>query len=123
MRSRNGPRWRAPPISSRNDPAPLNQQAKPRRRRVPWMTANDISIHYELGGDGPSVVLMHEMGGTLDSWDAIAPALAKKFRVMRYDQRGSGLTEKVRQPYGNDTLVDDLQALLGGLKLPPPYHI
>ena len=90
---------------------------------MPWMTANDISIHYELAGNGPTVVLMHEMGGTLDSWDGIAPALAERFRVLRYDQRGSGLTEKVRQPYGNDTLVDDLQAVLAGLKLPPPYHV
>ena len=48
---------------------------------MPWMTANDISIHYELAGNGPSVVLMHEMGGTLDSWDTIAPALAERFRV------------------------------------------
>ena len=39
---------------------------------------------------------MHEMGGTLDSWDAVAPRSAENFRVLRYDQRGAGLTEKVR---------------------------
>src|SRR6266545_6247086 len=86
------------------------------------MDANGISIHYQLAGAGPSVVLLHEMGGTLDSWDEIAPALATKFRVLRYDQRGAGRSEKVRQPYGNDTLMDDLAAVLEASGLVPPYH-
>jgi 3-oxoadipate enol-lactonase len=88
------------------------------------MTANGISIHYQLAGTaGSSVVLLHEMGGTLDSWDGIAPALTRRFRVLRYDQRGAGLSEKVRQPYSNDTLVDDLEAVLENSALAPPYHI
>jgi len=69
-----------------------------KEKTVPWTDANGISIHFELAGNGPSVVLLHEMGGTLDSWDGIAPALSGRFRVLRYDQRGSGLTEKVRAP-------------------------
>jgi len=48
---------------------------------VPWMEANSISIHYELAGRGPSLVLLHEMGGTLASWDGIAPALSKRFHT------------------------------------------
>jgi len=87
------------------------------------MTANGISIHYEVAGSGPSVVLMHEMGGTLDSWDAIAQAVAGRYRVLRYDQRGHGLSEKVRQPYDNDSLVDDLEAVMEGAELSPPYHV
>jgi 3-oxoadipate enol-lactonase len=89
---------------------------------VPWMDANGISIHYQLAGNGPSVVLLHEMGGTLDSWDGIAPALSGRFRVLRYDQRGSGLSEKVRQPITTELLVEDLAAMLQGSALAPPYH-
>jgi 3-oxoadipate enol-lactonase len=88
---------------------------------VPWIEANGISIHYDLGGEGASVVLLHEMGGTLDSWDGIAPALRKRFRVLRYDQRGAGLSEKVRQSYTNETLVGDLEAVLQATGLAPPY--
>jgi 3-oxoadipate enol-lactonase len=90
---------------------------------LPWMTANGISIHYDIAGQGPSVVLLHEMGGTLDSWDEIAPTLRRQFRVLRYDQRGAGLSEKVRQPYTNETLTDDLDAVLANTSLPPPYHL
>ena len=89
---------------------------------MPWTDANGISIHYELAGQGASVVLLHEMGGTLASWDGIAPALAQNYRVLRYDQRGAGLTEKVRA-ITTEILLADLEALLVEAALPPPYHV
>ena len=89
---------------------------------MPWLDANGISIHYQLAGEGPSLVLLHEMGGTLDSWDGLFSALSQRFRVLRYDQRGSGLSEKVRQPITTELLVADLAAVLQGLALAPPYH-
>jgi len=89
---------------------------------VPWLEANGISIHYELAGAGPSVVLMHEMGGTLESWDGIFPALTKRFRVLRYDQRGGGLTEKPRSPITTELLVEDLEAVLQATGLPARRH-
>jgi 3-oxoadipate enol-lactonase len=85
------------------------------------MDANGISIHYKFAGNGPSVVLLHEMGGTLDSWDGIAPALEQSYRVLRYDQRGSGLSEKVRA-IATELLVADLEAVLAQSALPAPYH-
>jgi len=91
---------------------------------LPWTTANGISIHYQLAGQsGPVVVLLHEMGGTLDSWDAVTPGLAEHYRVLRYDQRGAGLTEKVRKQFTNDQAVDDLEGVLKNLDLQPPYNL
>jgi 3-oxoadipate enol-lactonase len=91
---------------------------------LPFTTANGISVYYKLeGAKGPVVVLLHEMAGTLDSWDKVAPGLSDNFRVLRYDQRGAGLTEKVRTRFANDTAVADLEGLLKELKLEPPYHI
>ncbi len=91
---------------------------------MPWKEANGVSIHYKLAGArGPVVVLLHELGGTLDSWDGVAPGLAESFRVLRYDQRGQGLTEKVRAQFSNDDAVGDLEAMLAALDLPPPYHL
>ena len=91
---------------------------------LPFITVNDVSFHYRTEGTGgPTVIFLHEIGGSLDSWDGIVPDLAKRFRVFRYDQRGFGLTEKVRQPYSIETLVDDLQSLLAALNLPAPYHV
>ena len=55
-------------------------------------------------------MLLHEIGGNLESFDSIAPALSERFRVLRYDQRGAGLSEKVRREFSLDTQVDDLEA-------------
>src|SRR5262249_23526900 len=92
------------------------------RTTVPWMDANGISIHFELAGRGPSVVLLHEMGGTLDSWDGVAPALGERFRTLRYDQRGSGLSERVPQPTPTKSLVEALEPVLQGRAPAAPYH-
>src|SRR2546421_1378326 len=100
----------------------LHAAQNARRPTVPFMDANGISIHYQTAGQGPSVVLLHEMGGTLDSWDGIFPALTHHYRVLRYDQRGSGLTEKVRTPITTEMLVADMEAMLQATDLPPPYH-
>lgn len=90
---------------------------------MPFIDANGVSLHYQLAGTrGASVVLLHELGGTLHSWDAVAPRLAARHRVLSYDQRGSGLSEKVRQEFSNDDLVADFEALAGQTGFASPYH-
>jgi 3-oxoadipate enol-lactonase len=89
---------------------------------LPFIDANGVSLSYELSGmSGPAVVLLHELGGTLHSWDAVAPGLSARRRVLRYDQRGAGLSEKIRQDYTNDTLVGDFVALAAAAGVTPPY--
>jgi len=91
---------------------------------LPWTTANGVSFHYTLEGErGPSAIFLHEIGGSLDSWDAVVPGVVHGMRSFRYDQRGFGLSEKIRDQYSLDTLVDDLQHLVVTLALPPPFHI
>jgi 3-oxoadipate enol-lactonase len=88
-----------------------------------FVAANGVNFHYKLEGHGPLVVLLHEIGGSLDSWDGVVPSLAERFTVFRYDQRGFGLSEKVRAQYSIETLVDDLESLLRELKLAGPYRV
>ncbi len=64
-----------------------------------WIEVNGTSLRYEVTGAGPStLVLIHEMGGTLDSWDQVLPALNASRRVVRYDTRGAGLSAGSVQP-------------------------
>src|ERR1700760_4012960 len=60
-------------------------------------------------------MLVHEMGGTLDSWDQVLPALNNSRRVLRYDTRGAGLSEKIKGTVTWDPMADDLAALLDSL--------
>jgi 3-oxoadipate enol-lactonase len=74
---------------------------------------NGAGLRYELSGaGGPALVLVHEMGGSLESWDDIAPRFARSRQVLRYDCRGAGLSQKVRGELAIDTMADDIAALL-----------
>ena len=85
-----------------------------------WMDVNGACLRYEVSGIGTTpLVLIHELGGALESWDEVLPVLEKHFRVIRYDQRGAGLSEKT-QVLTLDMVVGDLTALLDGLGIREP---
>src|SRR3989440_9636140 len=77
--------------------------------------ANGVSLRYAIEGIGKPIVLIHEMGGTMESWGLIAPLLSAKWWVVRYDTRGAGFSEKIRGGVTIDTMTDDLIALLDEL--------
>ena len=78
-----------------------------------WADANGAILRYEVSGAGSrTLVLLHEMGGTLESWDDVLPLLATGRRVLRYDLRGAGLSEKIRGELTMDILAEDLATLL-----------
>ena len=78
-----------------------------------WIEVNGTSLRYELSGSGKTTLLLvHEMGGTLDSWDQVLPALNNSRQVLRYDTRGAGLSAKIHGKVSFDDMADDLAALL-----------
>lgn len=84
-----------------------------------WIDIDGIGLRYDLSGTGrETLVLVHEAGGTLESWDECLPALQAHFRVLRYDQRGFGLSEKVSGALHIDRMVGDLAGLLAALSIP-----
>ena len=81
-----------------------------------WIEVNGTNLRYELSGSGKTtLVLIHEMGGTLDTWDQVLPALSNTRQVLRYDTRGAGLSEKLQGKVTFDDMADDLAALLDAL--------
>jgi 3-oxoadipate enol-lactonase len=88
-----------------------------------WIEANGASLRYDLSGSGEqTVVLPHEVGGCIESWDEAVAVFQAEFRVLRYDQRGFGLSEKT-PVITMDGIVTDLVALLDGLGLRAPVHL
>ena len=78
-----------------------------------FIEANGVGLRCELSGSGErTLVLVHEMGGSLESWDDVAPRFAKSRRVLRYDTRGAGLSQKARGELTFPTMADDIAALL-----------
>lgn len=91
---------------------------------MPWSTASGASIHYTLSGRGQrSLILLHELGGSLESWSALLPLLEADFHILRFDQRGAGLSEKIRLPVTLEDHASDLEALIDAVGLTPPFHV
>jgi pimeloyl-ACP methyl ester carboxylesterase len=70
------------------------------------------------GGSGRPVVLIHGWPLSGAAWSEQVPALEQAgYRVVTYDRRGFGRSDKPKTGYGYDTLTEDLHALLEGLDL------
>jgi 3-oxoadipate enol-lactonase len=81
-----------------------------------------VKLHYELSGRGAtSLILIHELGGSLASWDAVAAALDDDFRILRYDLRGAGESARTNEPFAMEDQAADLEALIAETHLPPPF--
>lgn len=74
----------------------------------------DTHLHVDdYGGSGRPVVLIHGWPLSSESWSAQVPALtAAGYRVVTYDRRGFGRSDKPTTGYGYDSLTDDLHAVL-----------
>ena len=87
---------------------------------MPTFEVAGAELNYRRdGAAGACFVLVHEIGGTLESWAAVAPLLADKFQVISYDQRGAGASSRIAGDFSIDTQVDDLRALIERLASPP----
>lgn len=83
-----------------------------------WIEVNGTSLRCELTGSGKTtLVLVHEMGGTLESWDMVMPTLTNTRRVLRYDTRGAGLSEKIGGKVTWNEMADDIAAVLDAHKI------
>lgn len=82
---------------------------------------NDFQMYYEDTGKGPTLVLIHGMGGDSSEWSLLTPELSKEIRCIAVDLRGHGKSEKPDQPYTQDMFADDVAALLDTLKIDKAY--
>jgi len=72
----------------------------------------------DTGGNGRPVVLIHGWPLSGEAWKDQVPALqAAGYRVVTYDRRGFGRSDKPKSGYEYDTLTDDLRTLLEELEL------
>jgi pimeloyl-ACP methyl ester carboxylesterase len=76
--------------------------------------AYTVHLHIEdSGGGGRPVVLIHGWPLTAQAWEPQVSALRSAgFRVVAYDRRGFGRSDKPQSGYSYDVLADDLQRVI-----------
>jgi pimeloyl-ACP methyl ester carboxylesterase len=78
---------------------------------VPTITAQDgVKLHWEERGSGPAVLLNPYWAMHPSVFDPIEQVLLEDFRVVRFDERGTGQSDRAG-PYDMDTGVSDLLAV------------
>ncbi|HSL53218.1 MAG TPA: alpha/beta hydrolase [Pyrinomonadaceae bacterium] len=74
-------------------------------------------IHYVEAGSGPTVILLHGLGGSTQVWQFNIAALAEKYHVVVPDQLGFGKSDKPLVNYRIRTYVDFLDQFCKQLKI------
>ena len=94
-------------------------------RYVASQDGTRIAVYEEGNPDGPTVVLVHGWPDSHVLWDQVAAALAPRYRVIRYDNRGAGASEVPGpvQAYAIARLADDFAAVTAALSPRSPVHV
>lgn len=79
--------------------------------------ANNISVNYELSGNGKCLALIHGSCDNLNVWYNQVPAFSRHYQVLTYDVRGHGKTEMPEGELSMNLWVSDLYALLKALHI------
>ncbi|MBE8518276.1 SDR family oxidoreductase [Amycolatopsis sp. H6(2020)] len=92
------------------------------------MTASDgvrLSVTIDGRSDGPTVVLVHGYPDNSSMWGGVAASLGVKHRVVTYDVRGAGQSDKPpgRASYRLDQLADDLRAVVEAVQPTGKVHL
>ncbi len=79
---------------------------------------NDINIHYKVQGSGFPLVMIMGLSGNLFWWGSqLIEKVSKHFKVIIFDNRGAGLTDKPRINYSIRTFAEDTIGLMDALNI------
>ena len=82
---------------------------------MPTVKASDINMYYEIHGEGEPLLMIQGYGQYSGHWSTLIPPLAKSYRVIIFDNRGTGLTDKPEPPYTMKMMAADAKGLLDAL--------
>ena len=82
---------------------------------MPKAMVNGINMYYEVHGQGEPLVLIMGSFGALEAWSLQIHAFQKHYKVIVFDNRGIGRTDKSPVPYSIATMADDAVGLMDHL--------
>lgn len=81
-------------------------------------------LYYEEHGSGPPLILSAGLGGSGGYWAPNIPALAEHFRVIVYDHRGTGRSDRMLpETVTVETMAEDVAELIRILELGPVHFM
>jgi pimeloyl-ACP methyl ester carboxylesterase len=84
---------------------------------VPRAKVNGVNLYYEVHGQGEPLVMIMGFGGTQSGWIFQRRAFQKHFRVITFDNRGVGKSDKPEGPYSIRMMAEDTIGLMDHLNI------
>ncbi len=78
---------------------------------------NGTEIYWEEHGTGEPLLLIMGLGGSHKEWRRFVPELSKKYRVITFDNRGTGETVFADEPFTISAMASDAKAVLDAAKV------
>jgi aminoacrylate hydrolase len=88
---------------------------------VPKVSIGDAEIYYEEAGQGPPLLLVSGLNGVGSFWAPQVADLARDFRVIVHDHRGTGKSTHSRIQYSVDQMAGDVLKLMDALDIPSAH--
>ncbi len=87
------------------------------QKAIQKIRMNDVELAYRFDGpeNGRVVMMSNSLMSDHRMWDVTVPALADRYRVLRYDTRGHGRSGTTPGPYTIEMLADDAAGLMDAL--------
>jgi 3-oxoadipate enol-lactonase len=83
---------------------------------MPRIGVNDIHLHYDVYGEGEPLLLITGFGASSATWrPEFLTGLARFFKVITFDNRGTGRSDQPDGPVSMTLLADDAAGLLDAL--------
>ncbi len=77
--------------------------------------------HVVTGQGAPAVVFENGLGGRLQWWAEVLPAIAQETTVFAYNRAGTGTSTEASTPRDGDAIVEELRRNLRDTGITPPY--
>src|SRR5690348_596725 len=86
---------------------------------MPQARIGDVNLHYDVRGNGEPLLMIMGLGASSAAWDPeLIEELGKSMRVVTFDNRGTGQSDKPDAPYSIEMFADDAAGVLDHLKIP-----
>jgi 3-oxoadipate enol-lactonase len=82
---------------------------------MPTVKIKDINMYYEIQGEGKPLIFIQGLGTEISSAGLFTAELAKKYRVITFDNRGTGRTDKPDDDYSIEMMAEDTIGLMNKL--------
>src|SRR5258708_9933380 len=89
---------------------------------MPKIQVGEVNLNYDSAGKGQPLLMIMGLGASSAAWDPeLITDLSRTFRVITFDNRGTGQSDKPDAPYSIEMFADDAAGVLDKLHLPPAH--